>query len=125
MSAITTEDMQEFLACFNRHDVPAIMAYFAEDGVFETPSGKEPVGTRVEGIPAIAAYFTKMFANVPDLHFGEDNHWLSEDGERGVSEWTISGTQPGGSAFTYRGCDHFLFRGGKIVRKDSYQKIVR
>ena len=125
MSAITTKDMQEFLACFNRHDVPGIMSYFAADGVFETPSGKEAVGTRVEGIPAIEGYFSKMFANVPDLHFGEDTHWVSADGERGVSEWTISGTQPDGGAFSYRGCDLFGFRDGKIVRKDSYQKILR
>lgn len=118
------EDMKSFLDAFNRHDVAGIMAYIAEDGVFETPRGKDLVGTRVEGAPAMAAYFTKMFERLPDIHFGEDSHWLSVDGEHGVSEWTLTGSTPDGGKVAFRGCDLFRLRDGKIILKDSYQKIV-
>ena len=117
-------DMEAFLAAFNRRDVEGIMAYIAEDGVFETPRGKDTVGTRVVGAQAIAAYFTKMFERMPDIHFGEDSHWLSADGEHGVSEWTLTGSLPDGTSIAFRGCDHFRLREGKIMLKDSYQKIV-
>lgn len=66
-----------------------------------------------------------MFANMPDTHFGEDSHWLSADGERGVSEWTLSGTNPDGSKINLRGCDLFQMREGKIVLKDSFLKQIR
>jgi len=43
---------------------------------------------------------------------------------KGVSEWTLAGTTPAGDHVEVRGCDHFEFRNGKIVKKDSYWKIV-
>jgi steroid delta-isomerase-like uncharacterized protein len=123
--ALSLEHLRRFLDCFNRHDVDGIMAFLAEDAVYEAPRGPLAVGARLEGKAAIRAYFAKMFKNVPDTHFGEDVHWLSADGTRGVSEWTLSGTQPDGTAMRVRGCDHFQFRGDQIVRKDSYLKQVQ
>jgi ketosteroid isomerase-like protein len=41
-----------------------------------------------------------------------------------VSEWTLTGTSPAGQRVEVHGCDHFEFRNGKIVKKDSYWKIV-
>lgn len=41
-----------------------------------------------------------------------------------VSEWLLTGATPTGSAVKVRGCDHYEFRDGKVVRKDSYWKIV-
>ena len=122
---VSVADMERFLDCFNRHDVDGIMGFFADDGVYETPRGAEVVGTRLEGKEAIRAHFSKMFQHVPDTHFGEDTHWISADGERGVSEWIYSGTTPDGSRMHMRGCDHFRFRGDKIVLKDSYLKAVQ
>ena len=45
-------------------------------------------------------------------------------GDRGCSEWTLTGTTSTGVKVEVRGCDLFEFRGDKIVRKDSYWKIV-
>ena len=122
---VTVADMQRFLDCFNRHDVDGILSFFAEDGVYETPRGPDVVGKRLEGKAAIRAYFAKMFQRVPDTHFGEDMHWISADGERGVSGWTLSGTNPDGTRMEMRGCDLFRFRGAHIVLKDSYLKIMQ
>ena len=117
-------ELKRFLDGFNAHDVDAIMGYFAGDAVYLTPSGSEAAGRRVEGLEAIRGHFAKLFRTIPDLRFSEDTHWVSADGTRAVSDWLISGTEPGGKAFAYRGTDHFTLRGGKVLVKDTYQKVV-
>jgi hypothetical protein len=62
------------------------------------------------------------FASVPDVHYGEDRHFATET--MGVSEWTLTGTLAGGKKLRVRGCDHYEFADGKVIRKDSYWKIV-
>ena len=54
--------------------------------------------------------------------YGDDRHWTC--GDRGVSEWTIRGTQRTGEHIEVRGCDVFEFIDGKISRKDSFWKII-
>ena len=45
-------------------------------------------------------------------------------GDRGVSEWTITGTGLDGERIEVRGCDLWAFGDdGRIVRKDSFWKI--
>jgi len=41
-----------------------------------------------------------------------------------VSQWTLTGTNKNGKKTKLRGCDLLEFRDGKIIRKDSYWKIV-
>jgi hypothetical protein len=60
---------------------------------------------------------------IADVEYGDDRHWTS--GDRGVSEWTIRGTQATGEPIEVRGCDLFEFTDGKISRKDSFRKIVK
>jgi SnoaL-like domain len=62
------------------------------------------------------------FAGIPDVHYGEDRHWVS--GDRGCSEWLLTGTTTQGDRVEARGCDLFEFKGDKIARKDSYRKLV-
>ena len=62
------------------------------------------------------------FAGIPDVHYGDARHWLA--GDRGGSEWLLTGTSLEGEKIEVRGCDLLEFRGDKIVRKDSYWKIV-
>lgn len=119
------EDMKRFLDSFNRHDVEGILSFFAEEGVFQTTGGEGPAGLRLTGKDAIGEYFTKMFATMSSTHFGEDTHWLSADGQRGVSQWALSGTNTDGSKINVRGCDLFRMREGKIVLKDSCLKQIR
>ena len=53
---------------------------------------------------------------------GEDRHWVS--GDRGASEWLLTGTTTTGERIAVRGCDLWEFRDCQIIRKDSYWKIV-
>ena len=45
--------LTRLLAAFNAHDLDAIMGFFAEDCVLETPRGEHPWGTRFEGRDAV------------------------------------------------------------------------
>jgi len=62
------------------------------------------------------------FEMLPDVHFGDVRHFATET--MGVSEWLITGKLRSGETINVRGCDHYEFGDGKIVRKDSYWKIV-
>ncbi|HEX6818775.1 MAG TPA: nuclear transport factor 2 family protein [Ktedonobacterales bacterium] len=115
--------LKKVLDAFNRHDLDEIMSYFAEDCVFESPRGSDPWGRRYTGQVQVREGLSGRFAGIPDVHYGDDRHWTCGD-EFGVSEWTLTGTTTTGVTVNVRGCDHFTFRDGMIVRKDSYWKIV-
>jgi steroid delta-isomerase-like uncharacterized protein len=124
IESVSEQTLRDVLDAFNRHDLEAIMGFFAEDAVFESPRGEEPWGTRFVGREAVRAGLAKRFAGIPDVHYGDDDHFLSADGARGVSEWTLTGTTTDGERLEVRGCDLWTFEGGRIVRKDSFWKRV-
>jgi ketosteroid isomerase-like protein len=113
--------LREITAGFDTHDLDRILRHFTDDAVFEGPRGAEPWGTRVEGREAIREAFAARFAGIPDVRYGNDDHFVA--GDRGASEWTLSGTTVEGQRIEVRGCDLWTFRDGKVVRKDSYWKI--
>ncbi len=106
---------------FDTHDLEMIMAGFADDAVFESPRGSEPWGTRFIGVAAIREAFAARFAGIPDVRYQQDDHFVG--GDRGASEWTLSGTTSDGQRVEVRGCDLWTFRGGQVVKKDSFWKI--
>lgn len=107
---------------FNRHDLGDIMSYFADDCVLEMPRGPEPWGTRLVGREQVRQGLASRFEGLPDVHYGDGRHWVS--GDFGVSEWLLTGTTPAGDRVRVHGCDHWTFRDGKVIKKDSYWKIV-
>ena len=119
---VAVETLKQFLEAFNRHDLDAIMAFFADDCCMDLPRGPEPWGTRLTGKDQVRAGCASRFAGLPDAHYGEDRHWVC--GDMGFSEWTLTGTTPSGERVEVRGTDHLEFRGGKIVRKNSFWKII-
>ena len=121
---VTRELLKGFLEAFNRHDLDAILEYFAEDCVFYMPRGSAPRGDRYAGKDEVRAGLAKRFEGIPDVHYGEDRHWACGD-EFGVSEWTLTGTSASGQKIEVRGVDLLEFAGGKITRKDSFWKIVQ
>jgi ketosteroid isomerase-like protein len=118
----STAVLEAFLAAFNAHDVDVIMSFFTEDCVFDMPRGPGPGGRRLVGKQQVREGIQSRLDGIPDVHYGDDRHWLC--GDRGVSEWTIRGTQRTGERIEVRGCDLFEFVDGKISRKDSFWKIV-
>jgi len=118
----TVETLKRVVDAFNAHDLDAVMSFFTDDPVLELPRGPHPWGQRFEGPEEVRAGLASRFAGIPDVHYGDDRHWVS--GDRGVSEWTIRGTQRTGERIEVRGCDLFEFTDGRISRKDSFWKIV-
>jgi len=121
--AVTGETLKELLDAFNQHDLDRIMEFFSEDATFDMPRGADPWGTRYVGKDQVRRGLASRFSGIPDVHYGEDRHWVS--GDRAVSEWLLTGTSVSGEKIRVRGCDLFETRDGKIIRKDSYWKIVR
>lgn len=119
---VSVETLRDVLDAFNRHDLDAIMAHFADDAVFESPRGTDPWGTRFAGKDAVREGLARRFTGIPDVHYGNDRHFVS--GDRGVSEWLLTGTTTSGERIEVQGCDLWEFRDGLIVRKDSYWKIL-
>jgi ketosteroid isomerase-like protein len=117
----TVETLREFTATFNRRDLDGVMSYFTDDAVFESPRGPNPWGTRFEGKEEVRKGLAARFEGLPELHYGDADHFVA--GDRGASEWTLTGVTTEGDLLEVRGCDLWTFRDGKITRKDSFWKI--
>ena len=122
MSAPTVETLQAIADAFNRHDLDAIMSFFTDDAVIESPRGPDPFGRRFEGRAAVREGLAARFSGIPDVHYGDDEHFVA--GNRGASEWTLTGTTADGVRLEVRGCDLWTFREGMVTKKDSFWKIV-
>jgi steroid delta-isomerase-like uncharacterized protein len=116
----TLKLMDEFAKAFNRHDRQALESMMTEDGVFDTPMGSESFGTRHQGREAVGKAFESVWKMYPDAIWDLAEHTAA--GDRGFSEWTFRGTDASGNKVEVRGCDLFVFRDGKIARKDSFRK---
>ena len=119
---VKVETLKKILEAFNQHDLDAIMEFFSDECSFDFPRGSEPWGQRFIGKNQVREALAGRLKGIPDVHYGDDRHWVS--GNMGVSEWTLTGTTTSGINLKVRGCDLWEFRNGKVVRKDSYWKIV-
>ncbi len=115
--------LRSLVAAFNDHDLDRIMTFFTDDCVLETPRGPDAWGTRYTGRDAVREGLAGRLTGIPDVHYGEDEHWTC--GEHAVSRWLLTGTTTEGERLRVRGCDLFdLAPDGRIRRKDSYWKLV-
>jgi ketosteroid isomerase-like protein len=106
---------------FDTHDLAGILSHFADDAVFDSPRGPDPWGRRYVGKAEIGRAFEGRFAGIPDVRYQDDDHFV--DGDRGASEWTLSGTTTEAQRIEIRGCDLWILRDGKVFKKDSYWKL--
>jgi len=118
----TVDTLKAITEAFNRHDLDAIMAFFTDDAVFESPRGPDAWGRRFDGKHAVREGLAARFIGIPDVHYASDDHFVA--GDRGASEWTLTGTTTDGIRLEVRGCDLWTFRDGLVSRKDSFWKIV-
>ncbi len=118
------QTLKQLCDAFNAHDLDRIMGFFAEDCVLEMPRGAAPWGARFAGKAEVRRALAGRFAGLPDVHYGDEQHFIDADARTGISKWTLTGTRPDGSRIEVWGCDFYTFRDGQVVRKDSYWKIV-
>ena len=122
MTASRLDVLERMVAAFNRHDLDEIMSLFADECVFESPRGTDPWGTRFVGRAEVREGLAARFRGIPDVHYGDARHFVA--GDRGASEWTLTGTTTEGEPIEVRGCDLWTFDGDRVSVKDSYWKIV-
>ena len=102
---VTVDTLKAIADAFNRHDLDAIMKFFAEDSSLDMPRGPDPWGQRLIGTEQVRQGLATRFAGIPDVHYGDHRHWIC--GNIGVSEWTLTGTTTSGVRLEVRGCDHW------------------
>ncbi|MDE0202249.1 MAG: nuclear transport factor 2 family protein [Rhodospirillaceae bacterium] len=113
----------EVCDAYNRHDVEGIVRHFAEDSSWLLSRGVPPEGGRARGLDEIRAMARKRFRSIPDMHWEIRSHWVG--GNRGCSEWTVTGTETNGNTINWLGCDIWeLNDDGKVVTKDTYWKFA-
>ena len=118
---MSNEDLlHAFADAWNRHDVDALMSMMTADCVFEASAGNAADGARHQGPDAVRAAFTAVFEQYPDAHWGNARHFVS--GDRGVSEWTFTGTPKDGKRVEVNGCDLLTLRDGRVAIKNSFRK---
>lgn len=110
---------------FNRHDVDAILSYFAEDGEWLMARGPDPwEARRLRGKQAIGDVLRARYAVIPDMRWVDMQHFIDAGGSRACSEWTVKGTPREGPPLDFLGCDLWTFRDGRITKKDTYWKFI-
>jgi ketosteroid isomerase-like protein len=119
---VNINELQAYSDAWNGHDIDLVMSYMTEDCVFETGGGSEHFGTRYEGFDVVKQRFVEVWTDIPDVQFTDTVHFV--DGDRGCSQWTLTGTRPNGQAMKVDGCDLFIFSEGKIKLKNSFLKAV-
>ena len=112
--------LREYGEAFNRHDLDALMSMMTDDCVFDLSVGDTVDGERHRGQQAVRAAFAAVMAQYPDAQWRNPKHLVA--GNRGLSEWTFTGTRADGKRVEVRGCDVFTLRDGKIAVKDSFRK---
>jgi len=112
--------LERFADAWNRHDLDALMSMMTDDCVFEASAGPEVNGQRSEGTQAVRLAYAAVFQVFPDAHWADARHFIA--GNRGVSEWTFTGTHINGGRVEVNGCDLLTLRDGKVAIKNSFRK---
>jgi ketosteroid isomerase-like protein len=81
---VSVATLKRLLETFNAHDIDAVMSFFADDCVLEIPPGEDPWERRLEGRDQFRQGLASRFAGIPDVHYGNDRHWVVDN--RGCSE---------------------------------------
>jgi steroid delta-isomerase-like uncharacterized protein len=114
--------LQNWIDAFQRWDVNAVVACYADDAVnFQVATGEPAVG-----IDRIRLDTAEFFNGFPDAWSRVDN--LIGDGDWAAWEWFGGGTflgefyrnRPTGKSFEIRGCGFFNFHDGKIIYQRGY-----
>lgn len=117
---VNTQFLQSFVDAFNAHDLDAIMACMTVDCIFEASAGPDVDGEKFVGQQSVRNAFEDVFKTFQDAQWLNPTHLIS--GNRGITEWTFSGTKIDGTRVEVTGCDLFTFKDGKIAIKNSYRK---
>ena len=106
MGKVTNELLDEIQDAFNRHDVDAIVSFFADDCEWLMARGPDPwEGKRLIGKQAISDVLRSRYKVIEDMRWEDMTHFISPDGTKACSEWTV--ISPDGT----KACSEWTVRG--------------
>ena len=109
-----------FTDAFNREDIDAVMAFFAEDALYD-----EFDGERSRGKDAIRATFEPQFRGAfGRMRFVTEDLFVDPSSGKALIRWLCT-LERDGVVRGWRGLDFLLVRGGRIVEKQTYAKAER
>lgn len=114
--------MDRIGAAFARHDIDAMVGYFANNGEFVNAVGFDPHGTCYKGNAEIRGYFECLFDRVEDVQWEKTDIRVVDD--KAYAEWRRRATLKSGEAQDWLGVDVYTFANGKIAKKDTDIKVV-
>ncbi|MSP98050.1 MAG: nuclear transport factor 2 family protein [Betaproteobacteria bacterium] len=120
---VTPELVAAVNAVFARHDAEGIANAFADDGVFINAKGMQLSGDTYRGRDAIRAFFAQLFRATPEVQWIKtEPAWMM--GDKVVTQWHRKAVSATGESSEWLGTDLYVYCNHKIVRKDTYVKIV-
>jgi uncharacterized protein (TIGR02246 family) len=106
-----------FVEAFNRNDLDAVMAFFADDGVYDEFNGRRNVGK-----PAIRAAFTPQFTGAyGEMKFIDEDMFVDAEAGKVMASWRCT-LSVKGEPTSWRGLDLMHFKDDKLVQKLTYAK---
>jgi ketosteroid isomerase-like protein len=115
---MTRTTVERFNDAVNQQDITALAELLDDDTIFEN-TNPAPDGNRIEGKPAVRAFWEKWFANNPGARFEAEE--LIVAGDRCTVRWVYRKLRDG-KPWHLRGVDIFTVRNGRILAKLSYVK---
>ena len=107
----------DFTAAFNRDDLDGMMAYFAEDGVYDQVDG-----ARAVGLAAVRAAFVPQFTGAyGKMRFLQEDIFVDAAAGKSMISWTCTIETKRGPA-GWRGLDLLHWQDGKLKHKLTYAK---
>jgi ketosteroid isomerase-like protein len=113
-----TDAARQFTRAFNENDLDGVMAWFAEDSVYDQFDGAQ-----ARGLDAIRQAFEPQFAGAfGAMKFIEEDLFVDADERKAMISWTCSIETKQGTA-SWRGLDLLCFNVRmRITRKSTYAK---
>jgi len=104
---VTLDLLDVIQDAFNRHDVDDILSYFTTDCEWLMARGPDAwEAKRLLGKDTIGQALSTRYGVIPDMRWEDITHFISADGTKACSEWTVCGTPTDGtSAFSQLGCN--------------------
>ncbi len=108
---------QRFVDAFNRNDLDGVMAFFAEDGVYDEFNGQRNVG-KAAIRAALEPQFTGAFG---EMKFLDEDMFVDPDAGKVMASWRCT-LSIKGEPTSWRGLDLMHFKNDKLVQKLTYAK---
>ena len=112
--------VEDFTEAFNRENIDEVMAYFADDAIYDEFHGERHVGKA-----AIRATFEPQFeGGYGRMRFHTEDMFLDVAAGKAMISWLLT-LESDDRAGGWRGLDLLHFRDGRLVEKHTYAKTQR